>query len=837
MLWLSAISQRGTAFGQRQPLGVWADDPLGHIYGQATSQPIVLPVSYILSSLFFVICLTIGGQVTDAVTIHIFNYSHFAAPILTIGLVILPMRQKWLAFATFALSFISVELLTIGLADNATWSALGMVRGLFVSLIVGMISGWAGNRVYAYEVADHSKGVTGYSALVAGISFLIAGIAVGGLATWMEISLSNIEQPYSLLVVLFLQAQRVVQLGFIVSAAILMAIWLPKWKALPEIVVAILGFGGIGYLFQEGRAVFGTFDPLIFSLALLILRPIDRAIGSILGGFSVYIAITGAFVDFPVNMTSLDFRNDAMANVFFVLMVLLGNQRVRSSRMGRAQRQALGRMMRAQELARFGYFLYDFKRQRAYFDPLAQKGLDVPAEISADEFLSRVHPDDRDAVSYGATTRDPDGMSFAFRFSMKGPWVEGCAHRRFSGFTRYEKAGYNAHVTYGIVVDVTREHSQEEHLRSVLVELSEKQGQQTQIFSMISHELRTPASILSMIADELDEGRSWKEKGPQMRAVMDQLLAILNDMRQTVRPEQNLPVRIEAFRAADLAESVRSAFEGMATARGMIIDLRMGNGAGELRGTDRLRLNQTLSNLVKNAIVHSQATEIVINYEETPGPVGHWRVSDNGRNIPLIARDTIFHPFVRGDGTGTMVDGSGLGLYIAKEAIELLGGKIEYVEIPMSGAEFHITIPLSTQVEAVGSACEQEVERSDAAPVDLSALNVLVVEDSETMGELLVARLQRVFAEVVWKRDGVSGLDWALRNKPSIVLTDLFMPGLGGDELVRKLREDGFKGPVIGMTATDVGEEVDRFRASGTDQVFTKPLNVKTLESTLSRLL
>ena len=136
------------------------------------------------------------------------------------------------------------------------------------------------------------------------------------------------------------------------------------------------------------------------------------------------------------------------------------------------------------------------------------------------------------------------------------------------------------------------------------MELSEKQGQQTQIFSMISHELRTPASILSMIADELDEGRSWAEKGPQMRAVMDQLLAILNDMRQTVRPEQNLPVRIEAFRAQDLAEGVKVAFDSMAVARGMSIVLSMGAGATESRGTDRLRLNQTISNLVKNAIVH-----------------------------------------------------------------------------------------------------------------------------------------------------------------------------------------------------------------------------------------
>ncbi len=836
MTWQAAIPRRDATSGQGQhPVG-WARDPLGNIDSTRYTEPTIFSAIYVFCSLFFVICLTISGEVTDAVTIHIFNYSHVAAPVLTIGLVTLPRRMMWLAFATFALSFITVELVTAATNGSSAWSALGMVRGLLVAMMVGMIAGRVTKWIEPSVAANQDAEVSGQSAIITGLSFAVAGIVIGGLATWIEVSISSNEGPDNIGLVLFLQAQREVQLGFVVTAAVLMSLWLPKWKALPEILLALLAFTVFGLLYADEMSIFGVFDPLILSFGLLILRPIDRSIPSILGGFCLFIAITGCFVDLPKDMSSLNFQDDAMANVFFVLMILLGNQRVRSSRMGRVQKQALGRMTRAQELARFGYFLFDFKKQAAFFDPLAQNILDIAPNVPSDEFLWRVHPDDRDAVSMGATTRDVDGTSFSFRFSLKGPWVDGCEHRRFSGFARYERAGYHSHVTYGIVVDVTREHAQEEHLSAVLVELSEKQGQQTQIFSMISHELRTPASILSMIADELDEGRSWAEKGPQMRAVLDQLLAILSDMRQTVRPEQNLPVRIEAFRAKDLAEGVKAAFDGMAAARGMVINLRLGAGATELRGTDRLRLNQTISNLVKNAIVHSQATEVVIRYEETEGPIGHWRVSDNGRNIPLIARDTIFHPFVRGDGTGTMVDGSGLGLYIAKEAIELLGGQIEYIEIPLSGAEFHISVPLATQIEDVRTNAVEEEPIQTGPIIDLSKLCVLVVEDSETMGDLLVARLDRMFGEVVWKRDGTSGLAWALNNAPSVVITDLFMPGLGGDELVKRLREAGFKGPVIGMTATDIGEEVERFRTSGTDQVFTKPINVKTLERALSRL-
>lgn len=366
----------------------------------------------------------------------------------------------------------------------------------------------------------------------------------------------------------------------------------------------------------------------------------------------------------------------------------------------------------------------------------------------------------------------------------------------------------------------------------MLAELSDRQGQQTQLFSMISHELRTPAAIISMLADELDEGRSWQDTGPQVRAVLDQLLSILRDMRQTVRPEQNLPIHIESFTPEDLAQSIRDAFRTMAQARGIEIFLTMGVGAKELRATDKVRLNQTLSNLIKNAILHSQATEVRLRYEEEPGHLGVWTVSDNGRNIPHSQREKLFHPFARSVDSASRVDGSGLGLYIAKGAIELLGGKIDYVERPMSGAEFRVALPMKLPEG------ERTVPDTVQHPsVDLSGLSVLVVEDSETMGGLLVARLSKIFAEVKWLRDGASGLAWAGLNKPDVVISDLFMPGLGGDEMVRKLRQRGFDKPIIGMTATDIGEEVDKFRKSGADAVITKPLRPQDLETALARLL
>ena len=104
------------------------------------------------------------------------------------------------------------------------------------------------------------------------------------------------------------------------------------------------------------------------------------------------------------------------------------------------------------------------------------------------------------------------------------------------------------------------------------------------------------------------------------------------------------------------------------------------------------------------------------------------------------------------------------------------------------------------------------------------------------MGELLVARLKRVFGRVVWARDGEEALQLFAREAPDVVLTDLFMPKMGGDELTAALRQRGADCPVIGMTAAAIGDDRERFEAAGTDCVLTKPVSVGQLMEVLDGL-
>ena len=128
---------------------------------------------------------------------------------------------------------------------------------------------------------------------------------------------------------------------------------------------------------------------------------------------------------------------------------------------------------------------------------------------------------------------------------------------------------------------------------------------------------------------------------------------------------------------------------------------------------------------------------------------------------------------------------------------------------------------------------KNEGEKVGAAPrIDIAALramSVLIAEDSDLIGELLVARLKRLFGKVVWARNGVEAIAAFAKEQPDIVLSDLFMPEMGGDELTAALRAQGVRCPIIGMTAAAIGDERERFEAAGTDQVLTKPVSTAQL--------
>jgi CheY-like chemotaxis protein len=211
-------------------------------------------------------------------------------------------------------------------------------------------------------------------------------------------------------------------------------------------------------------------------------------------------------------------------------------------------------------------------------------------------------------------------------------------------------------------------------------------------------------------------------------------------------------------------------------------------------------------------------------------------VIDNGQGIPPEDVEKIFEPFRRLSNGTKRVDGSGLGLYIVKSAIELLGGKVWHSDSPSGGAQFTFTLPESLAKGVVAPArpaldvrpaMPTPAPSNVAAPPKPAAAEpaktvvdgcALVVEDSEIIREIMAAVLRQHFTKVI-----------VAKHTPDIILTDLFMPNMAGDEMIAKLRPDFPTLPIIGVTAAVVGEEARRFEVAGADRVLAKPLRTENI--------
>lgn len=613
----------------------------------------------------------------------------------------------------------------------------------------------------------------------------------------------------------------------------------PNRRNLTVAFAVLPAFLLLGVLRHNDIWLHPTLDVELLALAVVLLAPVYAAILTNVIGVIAYVAITGEFlVQFPISSPEV-LRLELVSILLLALLYLLLLQRHQATMRARETRQTISRLMRVQSLANIGYFVLDTQTGEVRVDDVAAGILGTAPRFAIATILQRVPPADRAGIEVALAERMLTTRTLSFLLGEGPDWQEEGARKYLTVHAWYESRAGGRVLAYGAVIDLTADHAREEALGQALSRLSDQQDRQTRMFSIVSHELRTPASVISMLIEELEGGAKWAEMGPRLRAVSEQLLSVLADMRQAVRPQENLPVTLTSFLPKDLAETVRNTFLLMAEAKGIEIDLNLSPEAALPRRSDRVRLMQALSNLVKNAILHSGCQRITLSYAEEDGAeqrFGLWQIGDDGQGVPPALRADLFSPFRRGEGPrSTQVDGSGLGLYVTKSSIELLGGTVGHQPGPAGGSVFVLRLPMlaAEPVALPGPAAEPAAARPAR---DWRSHRVLLVEDSDLIGELLVARLKRVFGAVDWARTGIEALARYEAQRPDVVLTDLFMPEMGGDDLTAALRAKGADCPIIGMTAAAIGDERTRFEEAGTDRVLTKPVSTGQFLDVLDEL-
>ncbi len=243
---------------------------------------------------------------------------------------------------------------------------------------------------------------------------------------------------------------------------------------------------------------------------------------------------------------------------------------------------------------------------------------------------------------------------------------------------------------------------------------------------------------------------------------------------------------------------------------------------------DRGKLRQILLNLLSNAVKFSDDRTIVeIGADDAPSAVRFWvRDAGPGMDEALIAR--LFQPFVQGESTLVKKhQGTGLGLAVSKRLVEHHGGTIEVESEPGKGSTFTITMPTvaasapskTQDVFAGGAAPPAARHASGAAPAGTDGPTMLVVDDHDLNRELIRTLLERKGYRVLLAGSGETGIEIARRERPSLILLDLAMPGKDGFATARELKADGALAgtPLVAVTALAMRGDEERAKEAGFD--------------------
>ena len=266
--------------------------------------------------------------------------------------------------------------------------------------------------------------------------------------------------------------------------------------------------------------------------------------------------------------------------------------------------------------------------------------------------------------------------------------------------------------------------------------------------------------------------------------------------------------------------------------------------------TDPLRLRQVLINLVGNAIKFTDLGVVCLAVRlisDSNHPHLRFDVTDSGIGMNEEQVKRLFHPFTQVDNSSTRAfGGTGLGLCISKRLTEALGGDIEVRSEPGKGSAFRVTIdpgPLDG-IPLVQSVQEASLDRP---PTTTTALpdkielqgRVLMAEDGPDNQRLISFLLRNAGADVVAVENGQLAVEQALvaweQERPfEVILMDMQMPVVDGYDAVRRLRERGYTGPIIALTAHAMAGDRQKCLDAGCDDFATKPIDRQQLLATLA---
>ena len=379
----------------------------------------------------------------------------------------------------------------------------------------------------------------------------------------------------------------------------------------------------------------------------------------------------------------------------------------------------------------------------------------------------------------------------------------------------------------------------------VAVEKAESANRAKSTFlSNMSHDIRTPMNAIigftTLALSNIDDTDRVKDYLGKTLASSNHLLSLINDVLDMSRIESGkLHLEEVEVNLSDVLHDLKTIVSGQIYAKQLELYMDAMDVTDEDVYCDKTRLNQILLNLLSNAIKFTPAGGTVsVRVRQLAGKVRgcgqyEFRIKDNGIGMSQEFAQKIFEPFER-ERTSTVsrIQGTGLGMAITKNIVDMMGGTIEVQTAQGKGTEFTVCVPMRAQTE------QRPVEKI----TELEGLKALVVDDDFNTCDSVTKMLVKVGMRAEWT---LSGKEAVLRARQSIEMSDVYhayiidwrLPDMNGIEVTRQIRSLHDDTPIIILTAYDWSDIEVEAKAAGVTAFCAKPMFMSDLRETLMSAL
>ncbi len=472
--------------------------------------------------------------------------------------------------------------------------------------------------------------------------------------------------------------------------------------------------------------------------------------------------------------------------------------------------------------------------------------------ISIEEWMSTVHPEDRDLVmdSWGKAVQGKQDYDIEYRILFKDSikWIKALGEMEFDDQGAFVQA-------IGIVKDITEQVNYQSDLRLARDQAEVANKLKSEFIANMSHEIRTPLNGVIGFSELLMNTKLDDRQQQYMTAVhqsAQSLIGLVNDILDFSKIEAGkLELTKDNVDLLDLVQQVKNITRYQARSKDIILEVNVAAGVPDLVQIDGFRLQQVLINLMSNAIKFTSQGLVKLNVEilnagdTSSSNTYRFSVQDTGIGISEESCDKIFEAFTQEDSSFTKkFGGTGLGLSISNGILKLMNSYLQLESKLGKGSLFYFDLELrSSQNNLNSTDSNAPIKETKNDAINDQNIKILVVEDNKLNRYLTKVLILKNFpnATIMEAQNGQEGVELFAKTNPDLVVMDIQMPLLNGYEATSKIRQLESKNPsekrtpILAVTAGILKDNKDKCLEAGMDDFMTKPIVNQTLQKYLSK--